>query len=190
MRLLKAAALMLIAHVSLMAHTGAGATSGFAAGFGHPVGGLDHVLAMVAVGLWAVQTGGRALWAVPAAFVGMMLFGGFLGLSQVNVPFIEAGIVGSVIILGTLIAAGVKLPTAAGMVIVGVFAIFHGHAHGAEMPVSAGGLAYCAGFALATALLHGAGIAAGMGLSRLAVERMVRMSGGAIAASGVVLAFA
>jgi urease accessory protein len=188
MKLVKAIGMLALAQASLMAHTGVGTASGFAAGFGHPIGGLDHVLAMVAVGLWAVQMGGRSLWAVPAAFVGMMIVGGFLGASGVAVPFIEAGILASVIVLGGLIASGVKVPAAAGAVIVGVFAIFHGHAHGAEMPVDAGGLMYGAGFALATALLHGTGIAAGMGLSKVQIERMVRMSGGAIAAGGVALA--
>jgi urease accessory protein len=188
MKQVKWIGLALLAQTSLMAHTGVGAVSGFAAGFGHPIGGLDHVLAMVAVGLWAAQMGGRALWAVPAAFVGMMLFGGFLGVSHVAVPFIEAGIVVSVIVLGALVAAGVRVPTAAAAAIVGALAIFHGHAHGAEMPVDAGGLMYGAGFALATALLHGTGIAAGLGLNRVAVERFVRMGGGAIAAGGVLLA--
>ena len=188
MDLAKWIGVMAVFQVSLMAHTGVGPVSGVAAGFGHPVGGADHVLAMVAVGLWAAQMGGRSLWAVPAAFVGMMIFGGFLGASGVAVPFIEAGILASVIVLGALIAAGVKVSAAAGAVIVGAFAIFHGHAHGAEMPVDAGGLLYGAGFALATLLLHGAGIAAGMGLNRLQVERLVRMGGGAIAAGGAVLA--
>lgn len=184
------ALLMLAAQASLWAHTGAGATSGFAAGFGHPIGGFDHVLAMVAVGLWAAQTGGRALWAVPSAFVGMMLVGGALGIMGIGIPFIETGIVASVIVLGVLIAAGIKAPVALGMAVVGTFAVFHGHAHGTEMPVNAAGLMYSVGFAMATAMLHAAGIAAGMGLNRISVERMVRMGGGAIAASGVLLALA
>ncbi len=189
MRLIKMAVFAAVAfQASLLAHTGAGSVSGFASGFMHPVGGLDHVLAMVAVGLWAAQTGGRALWAVPAAFVGMMLVGGVLGISGVGIPFIETGIVASVIVLGALIAAGIKTPVAIGMAIVGTFAIFHGYAHGAEMPVNAAGLMYSIGFATATALLHAVGIAAGIGLGRVNIERMVRVSGGAIAASGLLLA--
>jgi urease accessory protein len=174
----------------LFAHTGVGTTAGFSAGFMHPIGGLDHVLAMVAVGLWAAQMGGRALWAVPAAFVGMMLVGGTLGISGVGIPFIEMGIIASVVVLGLLIAGGIKTPVAAGMAIVGAFAIFHGHAHGTEMPVNAAGLMYMAGFVAATALLHAGGIAAGIGLGRVKVERVVRMGGGAIAAGGLLLALA
>jgi len=191
MKLVKAAAILLTAaQASLFAHTGVGATAGLSAGFSHPVSGLDHVLAMVAVGLWAAQMGGRALLAVPAAFVGMMFVGGALGISGIGIPFIETGIVVSVIVLGALIAGGIKTPVAAGMAIVGVFAVFHGYAHGAEMPVDAAGLMYMAGFIAATVLLHGVGIAAGVGLSRVNIERMVRMSGGAIAAGGLLLALA
>ncbi|MEJ2501048.1 MAG: HupE/UreJ family protein [Campylobacterales bacterium] len=191
MKLARVAVLLsLAAQASLFAHTGVGTTAGFSAGFMHPIGGLDHVLAMVAVGLWAAQMGGRALWAVPAAFVGMMLVGGTLGISGVGIPFIEMGIIASVVVLGLLIAGGIKTPVAAGMAIVGAFAIFHGHAHGTEMPVNAAGLMYMAGFVAATALLHAGGIAAGIGLGRVKVERVVRMGGGAIAAGGLLLALA
>jgi urease accessory protein len=191
MKLISAIGLMLLAvQTSVSAHTGHMEAAGFAAGFIHPIGGLDHILAMFAVGLWAVQTGGRALWAVPAAFIGMMLVGGILGISGVMIPFVEAGILASVIVLGALIAAGIRTPVAAGMAIVGMFAVFHGFAHGAEMPANAAGLAYSAGFALATAMLHGAGMLAGIGLGRINVARMTRMGGGAIAAGGLLLAFA
>lgn len=189
MKFVKTAVLLSVAvQSSLFAHTGVGTGTGFSAGFMHPLGGLDHILAMVAVGLWAVQIGGRALWAVPTAFVAMMLVGGALGIYGIGVPFIEAGILASVIVLGGLVAAGIKTSTAVGMAVAGIFAIFHGHAHGAEMPASAAGLMYMAGFALSTALLHLAGIAAGMGLGRISVERTLRMGGGAIAAGGLLLA--
>ena len=191
MKLARVAVLLsLAAQASLFAHTGVGTTAGISAGFMHPIGGLDHVLAMVAVGLWAAQMGGRALWAVPAAFVGMMLVGGTLGISGVGIPFIETGIIASVVVLGLLIAGGIKMPVAAGMAIVGAFAIFHGHAHGTEMPVNAAGLMYMAGFVAATTMLHAGGIAAGIGLGRVKIERVVRMGGGAIAAGGLLLVLA
>ena len=116
------------------AHVGVGETSGFAHGFGHPLSGLDHICAMVAVGLWAAQMGGRAIWAVPLTFVTVMAFGGLLGMMHVDVPFIETGIVVSVLTLGVFIAAAVRLPLIASIIVVGLFAICHGHAHGAEMP--------------------------------------------------------
>lgn len=188
MALIRMAGILMVLQAALFAHTGAGMTSSFGAGFSHPVGGADHMLAMVAIGLWAEQMGKTALWAVPSAFVGMMLFGGILGLSDIAVPFIEGGILTSVVLIGALIAAGKKLPVAAGAAIAGVFAIFHGHAHGAEMPLVAGALTYSVGFVLATAMLHGVGIVAGRALEKAHIERIARVSGGAIAAGGVVLA--
>lgn len=190
MAIMKMTGILMLMQVSLLAHTGVAMASGFGAGFSHPLGGVDHMLAMIAVGLVAVQMGGKALWAVPGAFVAMMLVGGFMGMSGVEVPFIEAGILASVVVFGALIAAGAKLSGAATAVIAGAFAIFHGQAHGAEMPLGAGSLAYSAGFVLATALLHGAGIAAGMALNKVYTARIARISGGAIAAGGVLLAIA
>ncbi|MER9587172.1 HupE/UreJ family protein, partial [Mesorhizobium sp. M0276] len=125
-----------------------------------------------------------ALWAWPAAFVGLMLAGGALGITGVPVPFVEPGILASVVALGLLVAAAVDLPVAAGAGIIGLFAVFHGHAHGTEIPETAGGLEYLAGFALATALLHGAGI----GLALLSGQRfrwLVRLAGVATAAGGL-----
>ena len=142
----------ILAPASVFAHTGADPAAGFGHGFAHPLGGLDHILAMVAVGIWASQIGGKALRAVPAAFVGVMAVGGVLGVSGVAIPFTEEGIIISVLILGVLIAAAARLPLAVSMGIVGLFAVFHGHAHGAGMPVAASGLAYGMGFTLATAL--------------------------------------
>jgi urease accessory protein len=171
-----------------LAHTGVGSVSGFAAGFGHPIGGLDHVLAMVAVGILAAQQGGRALWLLPIAFVVMMMVGGVLGVTGVALPYVEMGIVGSVIVLGMVIAVGRRMPVALAMVLTGAFAVFHGHAHGTEMPLNASGLAYGAGFVLATASLHIAGIGLGLGAAKLTRPRALRLGGGAIALAGLALA--
>ena len=178
----------LIAEVSLLAHTGAGNISGFASGFSHPIGGADHILAMFAVGLWAAQMGGRALWAVPLSFMGMMIVGAILGMEGVNVPFIENGILASVLVLGGMIGFGVKMPVVFSSAIVGLFAIFHGAAHGGEMPLNVGGVEYGAGFVLATAILHVAGMALGLIMHKIAQSRISRIAGGSIAAAGVTLA--
>jgi urease accessory protein len=180
---------------ALIALTGAAAAhtgdaSGFTHGFVHPVGGLDHVLAMAAVGLYAALLGGRALWQVPASFVGVMAIGGALGMAGITVPLAEIGIALSVVVLGLAVALRVSLPTLGAMPLVGFFAIFHGHAHGAEMPQDASGYAYAAGFMLATALLHGAGIALGLAFGRmgqLAGHRIVQAGGGAMALAGLVI---
>ena len=172
------------------AHTGIGATTGFLHGFWHPIGGIDHVLAMVAVGLFAAQLGGRALWAVPATFVAIMAAGGTLGMAGVALPAVEVGIALSVLVLGLLVLAGRRWPLGLAMALVAVFAVFHGHAHGAEMPIDASGLSYGLGFMLATALLHLAGIGLGVGLGRLAATpsgRLTQASGAAIALAGMVL---
>jgi urease accessory protein len=167
------------------AHVGVGQTSGFSHGFGHPLSGLDHVCAMVAVGLWAAQMGGRAIWAVPLTFVSVMAFGGFLGVLHVQIPFIETGIVISVLTLGVFIAAAVRMPLIASILIVGLFAIFHGHAHGEEMLEKASGLAYAVGFVLATALLHAIGIGLGIGIQRISKPLVVRLAGVAIVLCGI-----
>ena len=170
------------------AHTGVGITHGFLHGFSHPLSGIDHILAMVAVGMFAVHLGGRALWLVPSCFVAMMAVGGALGFSGVDLPFVELGIAMSVIVLGTLVALQTSMPTSIAMGVVGFFALFHGHAHGAEMPVDASGLSYAAGFMLATALLHVVGIASGLGLARLAAgysRRIIQIGGGAMTFAGV-----
>jgi urease accessory protein len=172
-----------------LAHTGIGAAAGFAHGFWHPVGGLDHVLAMVAVGAFAVRLGGRAVWLVPAAFVAMMAVGGFAGLEGVPLPLVETAIALSVVVLGLAVAFQWKLPVAAASALVGLFAIFHGHAHGSEMPVDASGLTYAAGFMLATASLHVAGIGLGLAVGRIGARSRLALqaSGGAMALAGVAL---
>lgn len=172
------------------AHVGVGHTSGLMHGFAHAVSGLDHICAMLAVGLWAAQRGGRSVWLVPLTFVSVMAVGGFLGMAGVSIPFVEEGIVLSVLVLGVLVAASAQLPLAASVVIVGLFAIFHGHAHGAEMPVTASGFAYGAGFLMATASLHATGIFIASLVSRMGQVRLVRFAGGAIALCGVCLCFA
>ncbi len=176
--------------VAAMAHTGVGDTSGFVHGFSHPVSGIDHILAMVAVGIFAYQLGGRALWLVPGTFVLVMALGGALGIAGIPVPFIEAGIALSVVILGAIIALGVKAPVAIAMAIVGVFAIFHGHAHGAEMPADTSGATYALGFMLGTALLHSAGLALGFLIGRIGEIRgpnIVRAAGAATSMAGLAL---
>jgi urease accessory protein len=184
---LAVAAPLALAAGAAEAHTGVGATHGFAAGLAHPVFGADHLLAMVAVGLWAALLGGRATWLVPAAFVTVMAGGGLLAMAGLGLPAAELAIVASVVVLGVLVAARVTVPTAAGMAIVAAFALFHGFAHGLEMPAAASGLLYFAGFALATAALHAVGLAIGMAAGRLSEGLAVRAAGGAIAAAGVLL---
>lgn len=172
------------------AHTGVGATTGFMHGFLHPIGGVDHLLAMVAVGVWASQIGGRALWAVPGTFAGVMVVGGVLGVTGIPVPFVEEGILVSLLILGVLIAGFFKLPLVYSSLIVGVFAIFHGHAHGAEMPASISGASYAVGFVSATAMLHLAGIGLGILTQKTNLQIITRCAGGVIALSGIYLAIA
>src|SRR5215831_13226401 len=163
---LTTAALTLIP-TAAFAHPGIGDAHGFA----HPLGGLDHILAMVTVGILAWQLGGRALWLVPATFILAMAAGGALGMAGVPVPFVELGVAASVIVLGAVVAFARKAPVAIAVGLVGVFAIFHGHVHAAEMPLDASGGAYAAGFLLATALLHAAGIALGFAIGRIAHGR-------------------
>lgn len=173
----------------VFAHTGVGETTGFVHGFTHPTGGVDHMLAMVAVGLWAAQIGRRALWAVPCTFVAVMVVGGILGFTGVPVPFVEEGILVSILVFGVLIAGALKMPLVYSGLIVGLFAIFHGHAHGAEMPESISAASYAVGFALATAMLHLAGIGLGVLMQRTNLQTVNRLAGAAIAFSGLYLAF-
>ena len=187
-KILLAITVILLLPLSVSAHTGVGSQNGFISGFGHPLGGLDHLLAMVAVGLWAAQLGGRSAWAVPVSFVALMMGAGILGLSGFYLPYIETGILVSILVLGAMIAGDVRLSALAGSCVVGLFAVFHGHAHGAEMPLAAGAVAYTCGFAAATLLLHLAGIGLGCGLRKLAVARIQRLAGGLIAFSGICLA--
>jgi urease accessory protein len=181
------AAILVVPSVAF-AHTGVGDTLGFVHGFSHPLSGLDHVLAMVMVGVLAWQLGGRAVWIVPMTFVLVMALGGALGMMGVAVPFVETGIVLSVIVLGAVVALGIQAPVAIAAGIVGLFAIFHGHAHGAEMPAAAGGMAYAAGFMIATATLHAAGLASGYLIEKIGDRHgtfATRAAGGIASLAGV-----
>jgi urease accessory protein len=161
------AAILALLPMVAMAHTGAGAHIDAMHGFLHPLTGLDHILAMVAVGVFAAQLGGRSLWAVPAAFVLAMVTGGAFGYFGTPLPMVEQGIALSVIVMGLAVAFGAKLPVGPAMALVAVFAVFHGHAHGAEGTGAGSFLGYAAGFVVATALLHAAGVVLGRTLERL-----------------------
>lgn len=188
-RTLLAIGLTVVSTAPAFAHLDPQEHGSLMAGLSHPLFGLDHILVMVAVGLWAVQIGGRALWAVPAAFVTMMAIGFGLAVAGVSLPFVEPVILASVVALGLLVAMAVRLDTSASAAIVAVFALFHGHAHGGELG-AAGALPFAVGFVIATALLHVAGIALGLGIGRIAGGRtLARILGGATALAGVALAF-
>ena len=186
-----AAAALLLTAAPAFAHVGVGPVDTFSRGFLHPLNGIDHILAMIAVGLFAVNLGGAALWLVPSAFVGTMIFGGALGYYGWPLPMVEEGIGLSVVVMGLAIAFGVRLPTIAAMTLVGLFAVFHGHAHGTEgVGLGISFLPYAAGFVIATASLHVAGIALGFGLDRLGTKRALmlkRVAGSMGALAGVSL---
>lgn len=170
-----------------LAHTGPfGHAHGPTQGFLHPMSGLDHILAMVLVGLLAWQIGRRAMLLVPAAFLGLMAVGGALGMAGINLPFIEVGIALSVVVLGGTVAFGLRAPVAVAMGLTGLFAIFHGQAHGAEMPTAISGLEYATGFLAATALLHAAGLAVGFGMDRIGTIA-VRTAGALASLAGLAL---
>jgi urease accessory protein len=164
-------------------HDGHDLTWSFNTGFGHPLSGWDHLLAMVAVGVWAALLGGRARWLVPAAFVGTMMIGAVCGRLDLSLPGIEQGIAASLFVLGLLIALSVRLPAVLGMGLVAFFALFHGWAHGAEMPATSASFTYGAGFVLATALLHATGLGLGALLNKQ--PSLGRIAGGVVAAAGV-----
>lgn len=157
---LPAIALVLLAPGLALAHSGSG-TGGFLAGLTHPVLGFDHFLAMVSVGILSAQMGGRAIWTVPATFVSVMALGAFIGTKAVVLPGVEYGIAMSLLVLGFALAMAQKLPTVWAMLGVAFFAIFHGHAHGTEMPAIVKPVIYGLGFLLGTAALHVAGVLIG-----------------------------
>jgi urease accessory protein len=167
------------------AHEGGG--SGFWAGFTHPIGGLDHVLAMVAVGMWGALLGPPALWALPIAFPLVMSIGGIAGILGLPVPKVELGIAISVVVLGAMIAFDRRPSIALASVLVAFFAIFHGYAHGAELPSQVGALAYCVGFVVATGLLHLSGILIGFVTELPHGLPILRAGGSAIALVGIYL---
>lgn len=170
-----------------LAHS-AGTAGGFGDGLTHPVLGLDHLLAMVSVGMLSAQMGGRAIWTVPATFVGVMLVGGVVGMMGIPFFSVERGIACSVLLLGIAIAAKKKLPVWAAMIGVGFFALFHGYAHGVEMPSAARPIFYALGFMSGTTLIHLLGVAIGLLARRVpAGESLLRSGGGGIAATGLYL---
>jgi len=183
--LLASASRLVLAHTGSAPH--AHGESVFLSGLTHPFFGLDHLLAMLAVGLWAAQAGGRAAWALPAAFLSVMALGGALGLNGVELPLVEAGILASVFVLGLAILFAMKAPLYASLPLVALFALFHGHAHGAEA-AGHSGWAYGAGFVLATAMLHGAGVGLGLALRGERKTYALRAAGGAVAAAAVLMA--
>lgn len=167
------------------AHADAPQTTGLLAGLLHPVSGLDHLLAMVAVGLWGAQLGAPALWLLPLTFPLVMAFGGMLALIGVPLPGAEVGIALSALVLGIALLKAWRPPFWLAAVVVGAFAVFHGHAHGSELPPGASGLAYSLGFVVATGLLHGLGIALGMVQHWPRGRWLLRAAGGAVAAAGM-----
>lgn len=178
--------LVLLATVSVaFAHSDEGAGGGFISGFTHPLFGWDHVAAMVAVGIWGAFLGRPAIWILPVVFPLVMAFGGVLGIFGVPVPAIETGIAVSSIVIGLMIVLAMRAPLWVAAVIVGIFAIFHGHAHGTELPGSVSPLAYSIGFVISTGLLHVAGIAFGELMRLPKGEWIVRAGGGVIALAGV-----
>jgi urease accessory protein len=167
-----------------LAHTGSSA-GGVVGGFAHPLFGPDHVVAMVAVGLWGAFLGAPAIWLLPIVFPLVMAFGGVIGILGIPLPGVETAIALSAVVLGTMVALAARPPLWVAAVLVGTFAIFHGHAHGAELPPGADIVAYSVGFVVATGLLHLTGIAVGL-LARWRAGRIaVRTAGGVIALAGV-----
>lgn len=171
--------------VPALAHEAAGSANGLLTGFLHPILGWDHVVAMVAVGLLGALLGAPAIYLLPIVFPLVMAFGGALGVTGVPLPGVEAGIAVSAIVLGLMVAAGRQIPLAVAAVVVGAFAIFHGHAHGTELPVATDALGYAVGFVVGTGFLHLIGIALGLPANWSVGRTLVRALGGAIAIAGV-----
>jgi urease accessory protein len=176
------ATVLCIAALPALAHTGDG-TGGLAAGFGHPISGLDHILAMVAVGLWGAILGAPALWLLPVAFPVAMAVAGALGVMAVPLPFVEQGIAISSIVLGGMVLFAQRPPLGLALAIVAAFAVFHGHAHGTELPEAANPAAYAVGFVVATGLLHLLGIGIGS-VTRWPAGMVAVRAGGAVIALG------
>ena len=170
------------------AHPGHENVSGLVSGLGHPLFGLDHLLAMLAVGFWGAQLGGKARWLLPVLFVGVMLAGGSLAMLGLSVPAVEPGIIASVVVLGLFLLGARQVPLAVSAALVSVFALFHGVAHGAEMPLEASAMTYALGFAVATAGLHLLGLLAGAWLQQRSWPVVSRVMGAVIGAVGLSMA--
>jgi urease accessory protein len=179
------ALLLILFSATASAHEATGLAGGFTSGFMHPLLGWDHVVAMVAVGLWGAFLGSPAIWILPVVFPLVMAFGGALGVIGVPIPAVETGIAVSAVVLGLMVAAAARPSVGVAAVIVGIFAIFHGHAHGTELPGAVNPIAYSLGFVIATGLLHLGGIAFGTLAQWPAGKLLVRAGGGAIALAGL-----
>lgn len=188
MKKLQLCILFLLMPITAFAHQAGTESAGLFAGVLHPLSGLDHLLAMVAVGLWASQMGQKAAWTLPSTFITAMIAGVIVAMAGVSVPYVETGILLSVLVLGGLIATAWVLPTVFSIGIVGSFALFHGYAHGSE--VSAVSMAYIAGFVVSTAFLHATGVFSGLFLRQLNSEKIARFAGGLITLTGLYLVFA
>ena len=175
---------MLFCADSAFAHPQKGEAVGFLTGFRHPISGLDHVLAMVAVGLWGAQLGAPAVWVLPVAFPMVMAFGGMLGLMGIPLPGTEYGIALSAIMLGVAIVFEVRPPLALAALLVGFFAVFHGHAHGTELPPGQSALLYSMGFVIATGCLHALGIGVGTVHRWAWGQKLLRFAGAVVAVGG------
>ena len=188
--LMAVTAALVLTPVIALAHPGHVNSNGMAHGFIHPVTGIDHVLAMVAVGVIAAQIGGRAIWLVPLSFMTVMAFAGALGMAGIQLPFAEVGIALSVVVLGLAITFSLRVSMLAAMALVGFFALFHGYVHGVEMPTAVSALAYAAGFVAGTALLHAIGLGLGLWFGseggRLR-HRVAQAGGGAMALFGATI---
>ncbi len=167
------------------AHILAGEAGGFLSGLQHPISGMDHILAMVSVGLWGAQLGAPAIWLLPITFPIVMAFGGFLGLIGIEFPGVEVGIALSALLLGAAVMTQWRPPLLAAAALVGVFALFHGHAHGAELPPGESGLLYSIGFVVATGLLHLVGIGIGSVHKWAWGRRLLQAAGAGVAMGGV-----
>ena len=167
------------------AHILQGETGGFLHGFEHPLSGLDHLLAMFCVGLWGAQMGGRTVWSLPIAFPVIMVAGGIMGIAGVPLPAVESGIAMSIIVLGAAIAFVWRPPEWVALAVIGIFAIFHGYAHGAELPTATDPADFAIGFVVATGLIHIAGIAVGLGFQRVHAGKLSRALGGLIGIGGL-----
>jgi urease accessory protein len=174
-----------LAPAAALAHQETGQAAGFLSGLAHPVSGLDHVLAMIAVGRWGAVLGPPAIWVLPVAFPMVMALGGLMGLLGIPVPGVEIGIAVSAIVLGAMVLAEVRPSLWIAAAIVAFFAIFHGHAHGRELPEGASALLYSLGFVVATGLLHAAGIVIGVAHRWPAGRQLVRAAGGGVALAGL-----
>ncbi|MGR8931977.1 MAG: HupE/UreJ family protein [Gammaproteobacteria bacterium] len=178
---------VLLMPASAQAHAMSVATTSWIAGFTHPFMGLDHVLAMLAVGLWSVQQGRRSFRYLPAAFLGAMVLGAYAGLNGLSMPAVESGLLASSLVLGFLLASAARLSNSVSMSLVAFFALFHGYAHGAEMPQSVGALVYAGGFLFSAAVLLGMGVAAGMAVYKARHDNWLRISGLAFGIAGGLL---